>query len=349
MFLHGCSGMFDRSTGLISRLERDWASVLNGDGYSVLMVDSFRPRSIDQTCAPTTYNPAVVAARPKDAYGALYYLQNQSFVRGDRIALIGWSAGGGTVLRTIPQQSGGRPASLPQGDFRVAVAFYPALCSDQREAASWTSNIPLLVLFGAADVWTPLAPCQNFIAGALARGSRIELHTYPGAYHAFDAPDRPLRRLPQYTTTAGVVPIVGTDPAARRVRSPWCRPFCAAISAIERLAAATFAEDCQKISARGLPDAHRARARSAWLMATDVVDPFISTESGVPAPLPTPASPTTPQRCGEPRQGSRSSAGRWRAGSRRSSPGTRPAEAASAPAAAPAAARGSARRQSAAR
>ena len=109
VFLHGCSGMFDRSTGLISRLERDWASVLNGDGYSVLMVDSFRPRSIDQTCAPTTYNPAVVAARPKDAYGALYYLQNQSFVRGDRIALIGWSAGGGTVLRTIPQQSGGVP------------------------------------------------------------------------------------------------------------------------------------------------------------------------------------------------------------------------------------------------
>ena len=216
LFLHGCSGMFDRSTGLISRLERDWASVLNGDGYSVLMVDSFRPRSIDQTCAPATYNPAVVAARPKDAYGALYYLQNQSFVRGDRIALIGWSAGGGTVLRTIPQQSGGRPASLPQGDFRAAVAFYPALCSDQREAASWTSNIPLLVLFGAADVWTPLAPCQNFIAGAIARGSRIELHTYPGAYHAFDAPDRPLRQLPQYTTTAGVVPIVGTDPAARR-------------------------------------------------------------------------------------------------------------------------------------
>jgi len=216
VFLHGCSGMFDRSTGLISRLEQDWASVLNGDGYSVLMVDSFRPRSIDQTCAPATYNPAVVAARPKDAYGALYYLQNQSFVRGDRIALIGWSAGGGTVLRTIPQESGGRPASLPQGDFRAAVAFYPALCSDQREAASWTSNIPLLVLFGAADVWTPLAPCQNFIAGALARGSRIELHTYPGAYHAFDAPDRPLRRLPQYTTTAGVVPIVGTDLAARR-------------------------------------------------------------------------------------------------------------------------------------
>jgi hypothetical protein len=59
--------------------------------------------------------------------------------------------------------------------------------------------------------------------------------------------------------------------------------------------------------------------------------------------------PTTPQRCGKPRPGSRNSGGRWRAGSRRSSPGAQPAVAASAPAAAPAAAQGSARRQSAAR
>jgi dienelactone hydrolase len=193
VFLHGCSGMFDRNTGLISRLERDWASVLNGDGYSVLMVDSFRPRSIDQTCAPATYNPAVVAARPKDACGVLYYLQNQSFVRGDRIALIGWSAGGGTVLRTIPQQSGGRPASLPQGDFRAAVALYPALCSDQREAASWTSNIPLLVLFGAADVWTPLVESPRGLSPPGAtRSVREPLDSYGSRCSAVSMTELPV-------------------------------------------------------------------------------------------------------------------------------------------------------------
>jgi dienelactone hydrolase len=214
--MHGCGGMFDRSSGLISHLQRDWATALNGDGYSVLMVDSFRPRGIDRTCAPATYNRTVAETRPKDAYGALYYLQRQPFVRGDRIALIGWSAGGGTVLLTIPTASTGRPAALPQGDFRAAVAFYPALCNTERQPATWTSDIPLLVLSGAADVWTPLAPCETFIAGAVARGANIELHAYPGAFHAFDAPDRPVQKLPQYTTRAGVVPIVGTDPAARR-------------------------------------------------------------------------------------------------------------------------------------
>jgi dienelactone hydrolase len=215
VFLHGCGGMFNRNTGLISALEQDWAAALNAIGYSALMVDSFRPRGIDLTCSPATYNRTVVEARPKDAYGALYYLQKQPFVRGDRIGLIGWSAGGGTVLLTIPRQSRGRPAALPQGDFRAAVAFYPALCSEQRQPASWITEIPLLVLSAAADVWTPLAPCQSFIAAAVARGSQIDLHTYAGAYHAFDAPNLPLRRLPQFTTPAGVVPIVATDPAAR--------------------------------------------------------------------------------------------------------------------------------------
>jgi dienelactone hydrolase len=216
VFLHGCGGMFSRITGLINPIYQDWATTLTRNGYSVLMVDSFRPRGIESTCSPATYNRALVEDRPKDAYGALYYLQKQPFVQGDRIALIGWSAGGGTVLRTISRQSDGRPPALPQGDFRAAVAFYPALCSDQREPASWTSDIPLLVLIGAADVWTPAAPCQSFIAGAVARGSPIDMQIYPGAYHLFDAPNQPVRELPQFRTAAGVVPITGTDLAARQ-------------------------------------------------------------------------------------------------------------------------------------
>ncbi|HTV89713.1 MAG TPA: dienelactone hydrolase family protein [Stellaceae bacterium] len=215
VFLHGCGGMFNRSTGQISALQQDWATALNRDGYSVLMVDSFTPRGIASTCAPSIYNRTVVEARPMDAYGALYYLQRQPFIRGDRIGLIGWSAGGGTVLMTIPRQSTGRPAALPRGDFRAAVAFYPARCSAQQQPANWTSDIPLLVLVGAADVWTPAAPCEAFIAGAVARGSHIELHVYPDAYHEFDAPDLPVHELPRFRTSAGVVPIVGTNTTAR--------------------------------------------------------------------------------------------------------------------------------------
>jgi len=64
-------------------------------------------------------------------------------------------------------------------------------------------------------VWTPAAPCKAFIDSVAVRGAPAEIVLYPGAYHAFDAPNVAKRELPNYVTRAGVVPIVATDPAAR--------------------------------------------------------------------------------------------------------------------------------------
>ena len=214
--LHGCSGMFSRATGAISPIYREWAAELNRHGYVFLLVDSFRPRNQGEMCSTLGFELEVYRARPKDAYGALWYLQSQPFVRGDRIALAGWSQGGGATLFSIGNRSLGRPATLPQGDFRAAVAFYPGSCNIERQPSDWTSQIPLLVLMGAEDVWTPLAPCKTFLDGAIGRGASIETQIYPGAYHAFDAPNLNRLELPAYRTRAGVVPIVGTDPAARQ-------------------------------------------------------------------------------------------------------------------------------------
>ncbi len=214
--LHGCSGLFSRATGLIAPIYREWAAELNRLGYVVLLVDSFRPRNHGEMCSIQGFELDLYRARPKDAYGALWYLQSQPFVQGDRIAAIGWSQGGGATLFAIGAQSLGRPATLPQGDFRAAVAFYPGSCNAERQPAGWTTALPLLVLMGAEDVWTPTVPCKAFLDGAIGRGARIEMQIYPGAYHAFDAPNQTRTELPAYRTRAGVVPIVGTDPAARQ-------------------------------------------------------------------------------------------------------------------------------------
>ena len=213
--LHGCSGMFAPGGSMFPSY-RDWGNHLAQLGYVFLLVDSFGPRRHGEMCSMGGFDLALYRNRPKDAYGALLYLQSQPFVRGDRVAAIGWSQGGGVVLLSIPTLSLGRPATLPQGDFRAAVAFYPGSCNDERLPAGWTSTIPLLVLQGAEDVWTPLAPCQAFVNGAVGRGARIEMQVYPGAYHSFDAPNLSRRELPNYVTRAGVVPIIGTDPAARQ-------------------------------------------------------------------------------------------------------------------------------------
>jgi dienelactone hydrolase len=214
--LHGCSGMFSRATGAIAPIYREWAAELNRHGYVFLLVDSFRPRNANELCSVQGFDLELYRSRPKDAYGALAYLQAQPFVRGDRIGLIGWSQGGGATLFSIGNRSLGRPATLPQGDFRAAVAFYPGSCNIERQPSDWTSRIPLLVLMGAEDVWTLAAPCKTFLDAAIGRGAPIEMQIYLGAYHGFDAPNQYRLELPAYRTRAGVVPIVGTDPAGRQ-------------------------------------------------------------------------------------------------------------------------------------
>ena len=213
VFLHGCSGMF--FGGRISALEFAWAYLFTAQGYAVLMVDSLGPRQHGEMCSISGFDLAIYRARPADAYGALAYLQAQDFVRPDRVAALGWSQGGATVLMAI-----GRPSRAParnpaRPDFRAAVAFYPGACRLDREPAGWTTAIPLLVLVGDADVWTPAEPCKTFIDDAVARGASAQIVLYPGAYHAFDAPNSQRRELPAYVTRTGVVPIIGTDPAAR--------------------------------------------------------------------------------------------------------------------------------------
>ena len=153
-------------------------------------------------------------------------------MKGDRIALMGWLQGGGVALLTINDKSIGRPATLAENlkiqDFRVAVSFYPGACADQYQSKpytavepnSWTTKVPLLVLIGEADVWTPFKPCEAFIAAAKARGNPVELKSYPGAVHAFDAPNLPRTELPAYQMRDGSIPVIGTDPEARKDAFP---------------------------------------------------------------------------------------------------------------------------------
>jgi dienelactone hydrolase len=215
VFLHGCGGVIMRNGKLNSR-EVDWAERLNAAGYVALVVNSLTPRHFGETCSVQGARPELARDRPKDAYAALAWLQAQDFVRGDRIGVMGWSQGGGTILYAIGNNSTSRPAGLPwQRDFHGAVVFYPGWCSEKNQGANWTTTVPTLVLIGAEDIWIQNAACQAFLAAAAARGASVQLQVYPGAYHDFDWPGLLVHRRPEYTTTTGVVPITGMDPAAR--------------------------------------------------------------------------------------------------------------------------------------
>jgi dienelactone hydrolase len=221
VLMHGCSGLLNAQSRIIP-LYRAWMRALFARGYDVLTVDSAASRGFGQTCSAGPDRITMWRDRPKDAYAALVYLQAQPAVQAGRVALMGWSQGGGVVLLTINDKSIGRPPALSH-DFKAAVAFYPGACSETYqskpftavEPQGWTTPVPLLVLSGAADTWTPLAPCEAFLSAAKARGNPIELKTYAGAVHAFDAPGLPRTELPAYRTGNGPVPVIGTDNDAR--------------------------------------------------------------------------------------------------------------------------------------
>ncbi|HEY8267030.1 MAG TPA: dienelactone hydrolase family protein [Xanthobacteraceae bacterium] len=221
VFLHGCSGLL-RPRGGMFPLYPDWGRRLAAKGYVILMVDSAASRGFGETCTASPARITVARNRPLDAYAALKYLQAQPFVRPDRVGLIGWSQGGATVLRSIAARSIARPVPLAH-DFKAAVALYPGACAEHwhtrpfvnAEPNSWTTKIPLLVLFGEQDNWTPIKPCEEFIAGTKARGAPVEFKRYPFALHGFDAPGQLRLALPAYRLADGTVPEVGTDGDAR--------------------------------------------------------------------------------------------------------------------------------------
>ncbi len=222
VMLHGCGGLLDHRGQVVAR-ETSWATRLAGLGYAVLAIDSFGPRGVRSMCAPANYVRAVYDARPKDAYGALLWLQSQPGIIPSHVAIMGWSEGGGVLLDAI---GAGDPArlSLPHGDFRAAVAFYPARC-DPAHHAPWRSPVALLVLIGGSDVWTPAAPCQAMIDTARTSASIV---VYPGAYHDFDWPGMPVHAALAFRTRAGVVPIEGNDPAATQDATDRVTEFLAA-------------------------------------------------------------------------------------------------------------------------
>jgi dienelactone hydrolase len=199
--LHGCNGLF-KEGALVAR-EAAWAQLLTSHGYVVLFPDSFGPRDVTSDCEGRV---RAWAERSYDAYGALRYLQAQPFVIGERIGLMGWSHGGGTVIFAIAPDSVARPADLPKGDFRAAVAFYPAWCS--RLSIDWKPHIPFLLEIGAQDDSIQPAPCIERTKSAQAGGAPMEIKVYDGAVHDFDWPGDKLHTI---TSPSGKVAHYGVD------------------------------------------------------------------------------------------------------------------------------------------
>ncbi|MBN9498822.1 MAG: dienelactone hydrolase family protein [Alphaproteobacteria bacterium] len=227
VLLHNCAGIEGDRGGQITR---DWAGFLIANGYAVVMPDSFVPRGLrGGVCErPGSQWPAAYV-RGGDAYVALRAAQADARIDGRRIAVMGGSNGGVATLAAanadMIKEYGWLAPSQP--GFVQAISFYPecGLSYGTWQVQSRTPKIastgsfkpamPVLILIGSADNWTPASSCEAMLRESA--GQPIEMKIYPGAHHGFDTPSPGVFHNPRVynsnNPSGGAT--TGQNPAAR--------------------------------------------------------------------------------------------------------------------------------------
>lgn len=184
--LHGCGGMSERFKQEMTDRYTAW-------GYVTLVVDSFANHEVKFACGGARARSRA-DLRPWDAMGALQYLATLPFVDPRRMALLGSSQGSWVALE-VAQTRAAPIFHNPQGVRpRAVVAYYP----DCRPTFD-SFDMPVLIMVGGLDDWTPAGNCQQMMQRRAGRGAPVELVVYPQARHAFDWVDlQPARRVAGY-------------------------------------------------------------------------------------------------------------------------------------------------------
>jgi dienelactone hydrolase len=180
VLLHGCGGL--KHDAMWTLWVKPWADLFREHGIGTAVVDSFAPRGVDQVC--TSGVATWAGRRADDAYSTRAWLAAQLWADGRRVAVMGMSNGGRTVLAAL------RTTLSHAEPFVAGIALYPGCQSD----VASTFYAPLLVLSGKADTVSPARFCEQMKAAQPGSAPEVTLIVYPKGPHTFDMrlPDRTL-------------------------------------------------------------------------------------------------------------------------------------------------------------
>ncbi|MDB9794410.1 dienelactone hydrolase family protein, partial [Flavobacteriaceae bacterium] len=147
-------------------------------GYATFELNSFKSRNITSTVG--TQNEITMATMIVDAYKALEKLSNHPQIIKEKVSITGWSLGGAVALYSawLPLKN-----SINKSlNFASHLAFYPPCFFDFEDLNF--SKVPIHILIGELDDWTPSEPCNNLV-NKLAM-SNINVTVYKDSHHGFD-------------------------------------------------------------------------------------------------------------------------------------------------------------------
>jgi len=180
IIMPGCGG---NSPPAVAAGLRAHATRLVRNGIAAGIIDVLGGGSI---CANLSALVSLEASAARKAAAAAAQLAKDPRIAAARIGFMGQSFGGSVALRLAsPSQRGGASA------FAAIVAYYP-WCGDGYGGRGRTDfDVPVLILGGGADDWTPVSRCKALGGG----GIRPAVAVFPGAHHSFDLPGLPQQKI----------------------------------------------------------------------------------------------------------------------------------------------------------
>ena len=172
---------------------KDWAShhreymtMYQELGIATFELHSFQSRNVNSTVG--TQVEVTTATIILDSYRAFEELASHPNINKDKVAITGWSLGGGVTLFS---------AWLPLKDainkdlkFAAHLSYYPP-CFVEPKSLEF-SDSPIHLLTGELDNWVPAEACVDLASKIREKGADIMVTVYKNAHHSFDR-DQPLK------------------------------------------------------------------------------------------------------------------------------------------------------------
>jgi len=176
----GVAGSLDWSTHHFKYLD-----MYREMGIATFQLQSFSSRDVTSTVGSQV--EVTTAMMILDAYRAFEILADDPRLDKNRVAITGWSLGGGVALF-----SGWLPLVekiTNKVKFAAHLPIYPP-CIVEPEELRFTDS-PIHIMIGALDDWVPAAACEELVPKIKESGANIGLTVYPDSHHSFDK-DMPL-------------------------------------------------------------------------------------------------------------------------------------------------------------
>lgn len=212
VLLHGSGGV---SPNVLS-----WVGYLNAAGVATFTLDSFSGRGIVSTVADQDRLSRL--AMIFDAYRALETLAAHPRIDPQRVALMGFSRGGGAAHWAAIERFRLMHAGQSTARYALHIAFYPTCNREFRDGLALAA--PVRYIHGTADDYIPIKECRDLVARLKAAGQNAEMIEVEGAHHVFDAPAGSPTRLDNAQTTRDC-PMISENPVGLLVNSQNGSPF----------------------------------------------------------------------------------------------------------------------------